>query len=93
MNLRTLKRSRNMDGQTLIVAPDGQRVIVEELEMTMSDEQAAAHEGAAGEVHIDHPLRHYDRTCPSCNQGNASQSEKSEVAGLVKNTCPACANE
>ena len=42
MNLRTLKRSRNMDGQTLIVASDGQTVIVEELEMTMSNEQAAA---------------------------------------------------
>lgn len=42
MNLRTLKRSRNMDGQTLIVAPDGQVAIVDELEMTMSDKEHPA---------------------------------------------------
>jgi len=30
--------------------------------------RGAGDERSGGEVHNDHPLRHYDRTCPACNQ-------------------------
>jgi hypothetical protein len=33
-------------------------------------------------AHSDHPMRHYDRTCPACNEGAAPSSE--EVREVVE---------
>ena len=35
----------------------------------------------AGQTHTDHPLRHYDRTCPACNFVAPTLAELSEKAG------------
>ena len=79
--------------QQLAVATEEARVQKQEAERYLelselySEKLAAAiRQNAAGQVlegaaHTDHPMRHYDRTCPACNPDAPTLAELSAKAG------------
>jgi hypothetical protein len=56
-----------------------------ELSVTASDSPKGANAPEEAAAHTDHPLRHYDRTCPACNEKGADAPANAADPRLLLN--------